>query len=80
MQSLRFVVALAIGAAAFGQESIPNAQRVLQQFAQGPLTLEPNRGQAPKGVDFIASSVDHKFWLSATGARLEIFEDRKSVV
>src|SRR5260370_28592008 len=74
MQSLRFVVALAIGAAAFGQESIPSAQRVLQQFAQGPLTLEPNRGQAPKGVDFIASSLDHKFLLSASGARLEIFD------
>src|SRR5260370_10604135 len=74
MQSLRFVVALAIGAAAFGQESIPNAQRVLQQFAQGPLTLEPNRGQAPKGVDFIASSLNHKFLLSASGARLEIFD------
>src|SRR5260370_592926 len=74
MQSLRFVVALAIGAAAFGQESIPNAQRVLQQFAQGPLTLEPNRGQAPKGVDFIAASLNHKFFLSATGARLEIFD------
>ncbi len=75
MSSLRFVVALlTIGAAAFAQESIPNAQRVLQQFAQGPLTLEPNRGQAPKGVDFIASSLDHKFLLSASGARLEIFD------
>ena len=52
MSSLRFVVALTIGAAAFAQESItepvPDAkhvQRILQQFAQGSLTLEPNRGK-----------------------------------
>jgi uncharacterized repeat protein (TIGR01451 family) len=74
MQSLRFAVVLAIGAAAFAQESIPNAQRILQQFAEGPLTLEPNRGQAPKGVDFLASGLNNKFLLSATGARLEIFD------
>jgi uncharacterized repeat protein (TIGR01451 family) len=81
MNSLRFLVALAIGAAAFGQETIPNAvpdakhvQQVLRQFEQGPLTLEPNRGQAPKSADFIASSLDHKFLLSAAGVRLEIFD------
>jgi uncharacterized repeat protein (TIGR01451 family) len=81
MKSFRFVVALAIGAAAFAQAPDPNAvpdakrvQRVLQNFEQGPLTLEPNRGQAPKDVDFIASSLNHKFLLSSTGTRLEIFD------
>src|SRR6266404_4641133 len=81
MKSFRFVMGLAMGAAALAQGPIPNSvpdanrvQRVLQDFAQGQLTLEPNRGQAPKGVDFIASSLNHKFLLSATGARLEIFD------
>ncbi len=81
MKSLRFVVGLVTGAAVFAQgptqNAVPDAkhvQRVLQHFAQGPLTLEPNRGQAPKSVDFIASSLNHKFLLSATGVRLEIFD------
>jgi uncharacterized repeat protein (TIGR01451 family) len=75
------MVALAIGVAAFAQAPDPNAapdakhvQTVLQNFEQGPLTLEPNRGQASKNVDFIASSFRHKFLLSSTGARLEIFD------
>jgi len=73
MKSLRFVVALAIGAAAWAQDA-QHVQRVLQHLGQAPLTLEPNRGQAPKNVDFIASSLTHKVLLSATGARLEIFD------
>ncbi len=81
MKSLRFVVALAIGGAAFGQGTIPNAvpdtkqvQQVLRHFEKGPLTLEPNRGQAPKNVDFVGSGLNHKFLLSSAGARLEIFD------
>ncbi|HEY6390477.1 MAG TPA: SBBP repeat-containing protein [Bryobacteraceae bacterium] len=76
MKSLRFVVALAIGAAAFAQAPVPDAkvQRVLQHLGQAPLTLEPNRGQAPRNVDFVASSLSHKILLSATGPRLEIFD------
>jgi len=81
MKSLGFVVALAIGAAAFAQDPIQNAvpdakhiQQILQHFGQGPLTLEPNRGQAPESADFIASGLNHKFLLSAAGPRLEIFD------
>jgi len=77
MKSLRFVVGLAIGAAALAQgpvSAVPDAQRVLQHLGRAPLTLEPNRGQAPKNVDFIASNLSHKVLLSAAGPRLEIFD------
>src|SRR3977135_697616 len=76
MKSLRFVVAFAIGAAAFAQAPVQDAQRVqrvLQHLGRAPLTLEPNRGQAPKNVDFIASSLSHQGLLSAAGPALEVF-------
>jgi hypothetical protein len=76
------VLALLIGVSAMAQapaaQAPPDKQRqvrqVLENFGQSVLTLEENRGQAPKGVDYVALGLGHKFLLSSTGPTLQLFD------
>lgn len=80
MKAIRFTLAAALAAAAWAQ--VPNSssqitdQRkigpVLEKFANSQLTLEPNRGQAPQGVDYVATGLSHRFLLSATGTTVQL--------
>jgi len=62
MRSFRIALALGIGFAAMAQTPIAPVQpdkpgpvgQVLENFGQSALTLEQNRGQAPRGIDFVA--------------------------
>ena len=79
MKSFRLAVALLIGVSAMAQAPVQpdkpgQLRQVLEKFGQSALTLEQNRGQAPRGVDFVALGFGHKFLLSPTGATLELFD------
>src|SRR5579864_7998626 len=84
MKSFRIVLAFLIGAAAMAQAPASGVQpdkekqlrQVLENFGQSALTLEPNRGQAPGDVDFLALGFGHKFLLSPSGATLQLFDAR----
>src|ERR1700737_2780941 len=82
MKSFRFALASVIGFAALAQTPIAPVQpdkpgpvrQVLENFGQSALTLEPNRGQAPPGIDFVALGLGHRVLLSPTGTTLELFD------
>ncbi len=81
MKALRLTLALVIGAAAFAQSPITGvqpgaarAQQVLEHLGQLPLTIEPNQGQAPQGIDFVAPAFNHRFLLSSAKTTLELFD------
>jgi uncharacterized repeat protein (TIGR01451 family) len=82
MRSFRIALALGIGFAAMAQTPIAPVQpdkpgpvrQVLENFGQSALTLEQNRGQAPRGIDFVALGLGHRFLLSPTGTTLELFD------
>ena len=57
-----------------GQPAPAQVRQVLEHFSASALTLEPNRGQAPSGVDFLVLGLGHKFLLSSTGATLQLFD------
>ena len=81
MKSFRVALAL-LAVSAMAQAPLSQAQpekqreihRVLENFGQSTLYLEQNRGQAPRGVDFVALGFGHKFLVSAAGATLELFD------
>jgi uncharacterized repeat protein (TIGR01451 family) len=79
MKSFRLAVALLIGVSAMAQAPVQpdkpgQLRQVLEKFGQSALTLEQNRGQAPRGVDFVALGFGHKFLLSPSGATLDLFD------
>jgi len=82
MKSIGVVLALLTGVSAMaqapGSQTTPDKRaqirQVLENFSHSALSLEQNRGQAPRGVDFIALGFGHKFLLSPGGATLELFD------
>src|SRR5690349_9871163 len=72
------VVAASAWAQTAGQALSPDdqskARSVLERFEQSPLTMEPNRGQAPEGIDFVAVGPYHRFLLASDETTLELFD------
>ena len=85
MKSFGFALALFLGISAAAQNASAPAQpdkdghvrELLQNFGHSALMLEPNRGQAPHGFDFIAMGLGHRFLLSRAGATLK-FSDAQT--
>jgi uncharacterized repeat protein (TIGR01451 family) len=76
MKSVRFALAVAIAGTAWAQIPSSQAYTALERFGKSQLTMEPNRGQAPAGIDFVAIGSNHKFLISPTGTTVELFDPR----
>jgi hypothetical protein len=49
----------------------PNAA-IAAQYLRSPIRFEVNKGQAPKGVDYISFGARHSLYLQKTGVRLDV--------